>query len=780
MNKESILIAIFILSFVSFAIVTNAYTIQDFANYVSQLFSSGNQTNVTTGGFNFLSWIQSLFKPKTLQYSCCDAAGMPCQCDESADCVYSCPSPCDVCNPNSNCYDKCQCNPSDPSCNNQQCSCAGVICGSRDNCGNYCYPGSSGCTPQEQPCDCTSVHCGTTIPGCSPCVVGSGCQQSCGDKGGTSCPSSGCQGQTDVGPTWDCSHCCLGNPQNPPTGKPDCPYGCCVNDPTYKDKSCSSGQCDASTHTCSINYCQDNGNGNNPFTGGTCTDRTGSHPDACSASGSGLTKWYCQNNLCTSTTYGCNSYCIGLGYISGSCISPGQCQCKTGTTTPPGGAQCDTTCGAPPATGCNPCGTQYYCGKLSKCYADQTSCQSACGTTKPSCTPSGQCYGSESGCQYYCQVLGYNYQYSTGYDCSVGGCCFCTSKVACTSQTEKTDCAGYNSADGCKIGKCVNNVCQSSSASSGTKCTSNGVSGQCDANGKCVTQVTQNCPSLYYGGTCPSNCIGTCFCQCSGSSSYIKPGSTCCSSPPTNCPNNYFSDQNCGGTCVKNTQQCVAAKNYQGCYSCVSAVTSPSPSQCYCRWYQQDPIFGNKNMCKILDISSCTSILTKGKCGTPCTLQGAIIGQSLDSSGNPILGATISVVSQTGDVVKTVTSGSDGIYTITDLDEGSYTIRVVANDYSYTAQSVNVQGDATVKANVELKKTFTTEKSAQGTYTTSLNVQSTDSMWILLGSPLENKVLVSDSPEKVTYSTISQGTLTLITFIFQPKFAVYSTQVNLQ
>lgn len=65
MNREGILVAIFILSFVSLAIYVNAFTVQDLANSLSQIFST-NQNSGTTGGFNFFQWAQNLFTPQTV------------------------------------------------------------------------------------------------------------------------------------------------------------------------------------------------------------------------------------------------------------------------------------------------------------------------------------------------------------------------------------------------------------------------------------------------------------------------------------------------------------------------------------------------------------------------------------------------------------------------------------------------------------------------------------------------------------------------------------------
>jgi hypothetical protein len=92
MNRESILIAIFILSFLSFAIYVNAFTIQDLANSISQIFSTSQNTG-TTGGFNFFQWIQNLFngQPSAQQPLasgiCCCITGSNCQNNQGGACT---------------------------------------------------------------------------------------------------------------------------------------------------------------------------------------------------------------------------------------------------------------------------------------------------------------------------------------------------------------------------------------------------------------------------------------------------------------------------------------------------------------------------------------------------------------------------------------------------------------------------------------------------------------------------------------------------------------------
>jgi hypothetical protein len=612
MRKESIFVAILVLSLFSFVILVSAYTIQDFANSISQLFPS-TQNNATTGGFDFVQWAQNLFQPLA-SCSCSSHTCSPGCTDSGTYCAN--PSDCQppicgdrVCTPNledcGTCLPDCPC-PTGYTCSGHQCQAPTRCCNSQ---GDLCSSCSQmGCSPCNSGVSCTSGQtksCTTSqnCPGTQTCSNGN--WGSCVDNSGDNCPSTGsncpqgctCRtgnicytGETKNGQCSSSQVCCCSggttsvcNPQTQPSpdwgekggkclpscGKAGGPNAKCQSEP------CTTGQSDPPNYQCThccvasseIQSCTELDGGNVPTVFSTCTDYKGTYSDRCDGTQGYMTEFYCSNTgptgLCQSTAINCNGYCVGRGYGSGTC-SGGACQCQTGTTNP-GINPCDPTCGTgAPTQGCS--GTavsgrmcysgEFYCGKTNWCYASKDECINDCGgttqcKTSGDCTASseccngylcvnsrcvqqvscaasgGTCRDSQTSCSSFC---GANRQseFKTGYDCT-NGCCFCYSMVQCTNQTEAGDCAGYNS--DCVAGACNDQgICYGNPQSKiGSSCTSSdGSHGTCDSSGKCVVQ-TNTCSKLFYGGTCPSDCTGTCYCLCyEDVEKNINPGDTCC------------------------------------------------------------------------------------------------------------------------------------------------------------------------------------------------------------------------------------------------------------
>ena len=69
-------------------------------------------------------------------------------------------------------------------------------------------------------------------------------------------------------------------------------------------------------------------------------------------------------------------------------------------------------------------------------------------------------------------------------------------------------------------------------------------------------------------------------------------------------------------------------------------------------------------------------------------------------------------------------------------------------------------------------------------YTASLNTQSNDQpsdvLWLAVGSALRGNIVVSDNPQEVTFTPQYQGSVTIITFIFEPSFKVVTNHFEVQ
>ena len=166
---------------------------------------------------------------------------------------------------------------------------------------------------------------------------------------------------------------------------------------------------------------------------------------------------------------------------------------------------------------------------------------------------------------------------------------------------------------------------------------------------------------------------------------------------------------------------------------------------------------------------------------SPPSTKGTVAGVVTDKdTGRPIQAGHVQTVIQ-GPVTDTITVATDsqGRYTMSDLDQGSYTLKASAlTGYADSSQPATVEGGKITTLDFTLKKIFSTSETADKEYTTSLNIPSTESLWLVLGKPILGNVAVSDSPSKATFNSISSGTVTILTFVFEPSFAVYRTSVD--
>ncbi len=79
----------------------------------------------------------------------------------------------------------------------------------------------------------------------------------------------------------------------------------------------------------------------------------------------------------------------------------------------------------------------------------------------------------------------------------------------------------------------------------------------------------------------------------------------------------------------------------------------------------------------------------------PVELPGSISGTVKDDNGTTLPGATIQLLDENGDVIRTVTTGTDGFYEFTDLPPGEYKIREInppgyPNDVGVTERGVTL------------------------------------------------------------------------------------------
>lgn len=546
MNKEIILVAIFILSFVSLAIFVNAYTIQDFANYFSQFFS--NNQNATIGGFNFFNWIQNSFNSQLLsQPICCDSYG-------------------DIC-------DSCS-----------EMGCTHANCGSASTSSS---PTSSSSSPTSSSSSPSGTCCCADNPSCTNAVweskpSGMSCQNVCYNSEGYYCSSSSCSGGGLTCQTGQC-----GTYPNCKTA--DCQGNKCGPDPVCGTKNC--GSC-VSGDVCSNGQCtpiqqQCNANGGN-CRNGPCyvgeTEVSGGciYPLRCCMVGG------CTND-CTQAQL--NSIQCTDGSIAYQKCQLGSDGCRHWNTySCPSGQVCSSTSSSqPPCVNGNPT-TQ--CTSTGSVYVNGF-CRDVTGLTEQN-----YCSDQDSLIIFTCGGNGGNYCVSQSKSCSqqcggtggrcINGACACSAQL-CTSANEKINCASYNSADGCTVGKCINSQCQASYIASRTSC--NNGQGTCDGKGTCVS-LANNCISITGPGTCPSNCLPSkgCQCNCNGDVKTIAPGAACCPVTTEDC-----SSKDTTKTCTSAFSLPYATTTSYVCSSGQGTLTSCNKGQCVSQTTSQFCLWGCTN-----------------------------------------------------------------------------------------------------------------------------------------------------------------------------------------
>jgi len=502
MNKKSILISIFIFSLLWLAVSVNAYTIQDFADYITQLFSIP-QNNATTGGFDLFQWAQNLFQPLASS-CCCYGSGGGASCTSS--CYYNCAgSPCST---QSDCYQtsssstttkspcpyQCCTAANDPNyqskpctqglCSNHQCAYQCTDSDGGDNplsagtckswAGSYSDACSGGTTfLQEQYCEP-----GSQTPTCTAKTYN--CITHCTGLGyGSGSCSSGachCQGSTSI-PT-SCVDACwtLGHY----TG-------------STCSSTCSSGWIPATTgnQACSPNVCccyagTSSSSSTSSPPAGKCGNGIVDSGEVCDTGKTG----YCQGcqfechpyNVKEVCKADCSGYCSGYSDTGCSYQDSGVCDKNCGSDDQCAGKRLGDACGTGNGGTCSAC----------KCTVFTASCQQLCnnvpGTscawgvcpsgTIPQPSGDGSCQNAGSGNRCCC---GSTFSTTTTTTTST------TSTTTTAAPITKDDCIAKGKTESCEIinlihfSKVISYVCKPEQ----------GVDDSCN-QGQCIQKITVN------------------------------------------------------------------------------------------------------------------------------------------------------------------------------------------------------------------------------------------------------------------------------------------------
>ena len=285
----------------------------------------------------------------------------------------------------------------------------------------------------------------------------------------------------------------------------------------------------------------------------------------------------------------------------------------------------------------------------------------------------------------------------------------------------------------------------------------------CSTNGKCNDQSSSSSCSCSSGLSCSSNCLLT----------------------------------NNGGCSVASHDCCVK----EG-YSCVTGDVCCNDKSC-----------------------------SDGVCGGGTIKVGSISGRVTDAvNGNPLSNVQVYI-----NVYHNAMTDSTGSYKISDLEPNTYTLLAqhLSGKYQPISSSAVVKAGAETIANFQLSpndcnsicslppygtsgtcrtnppecsndETSTGIGSGSGcrdlpiercccrkqisstgytigqTWTTTLNIPSTQSLWLVIGSPIQGSIKVDDNPITVSYVPTKAGTITIVTFIFEPAFKVLIDKISVK
>ena len=529
MRKESIFVAILILSLFSFVILVSAYTIQDFANSISQLFS--NTQNASIGGFDFFQWVQNLFQP--LASSCCNNNGDLCSsCSQMGCSQANCNSGVScgdgVCTPNledcGTCRTDCPC-PTGYTCPSHQCvktsssSSSSTSPGTKPPCPYQC------CTPANDPSyqskSCTQGLCSNHQ-----------CTYTCSDSDGGDNPASAGTCNSWAGSYSDA-----------------CSGGTTFLQEQYCEPGSQTPTCMAKTYNC-ITYCTGLGYGSGSCSSGAC---------------------HCQGTTSSTTiSTSCVDACLNLGHYTGSACSG---TCSSGWIPAPSGNQA-----------CSP--------NICCCYVGTSSSSSSSSSSSPppekcgnGVVDSGEACdtgrtGYCEGCKFRCHP--YNVKEVCNAECS--GYCSGYADTGCSYQDSGVCDKNCGSDDKC-AGKKLGDTCDASVGGICSAC-------KCTAFGKSCAELCNGATASCNWYSCPSNLIpqplGDNYCQnagignkcCCGAITTSTTSTTtttpitgvCCCSDNPNCANAQWvskpTNMNCQTVCL----------NSEGYYCSVSKCSSAPTS----------------------------------------------------------------------------------------------------------------------------------------------------------------------------------------------------------
>ena len=491
--------------------------------------------------------------------------------------------------------------------------------------------------------------------------------------------------------------------------------GTCSNPALANGTTCNDGNACTQVDSCSSGVCT----GSSPVvctaenqchSVGVCAPATGVCSNPALANGTACN----DGNACTLSDSCQSGSCVGSSPVT--CVAADQCH-VAGVCNPTSG-----TCSTPAAPNGTACNDGNTCTQLDSCQLGVCTGSSAvvC-TASDQCHAAGACNPSTGACS--------NPAAANGTTCNDGNAC--TQSDSCQSGT----CVGSNpvtctASDAChaagtcspSTGTCSNpsspdgtactgaNKCQTYACAGGTcvggntvVCTASGscqLAGSCDpTTGACSTSAAPNGTSCNDGNACTANDVctgGTCSgtpltCTASGPCTLAgtcNPATGVCSSSNapdgTACNDNNActqTDSCVEGTCTgTNPVVCAPAGLCQA-----SATCDPATGQCSGPPRSQCPAV---NQTVASTIFGTTAFLYSGanpsQTGvTPGTIvpQRAVIlrGRTLDTSSNPISGASVTVLGHPE--FGATTTMSDGTYTMAVNGGGPLTVSLTAGGY---------------------------------------------------------------------------------------------------
>lgn len=524
-------------------------------------------------------------------------------------------------------------------------------------------------------------------------VAGSACQAACeygpvtDCKDGDGCCGQGCDGSNDS----DCTAMCGNGKLEPgetcdPSGT--CPTSCDDDDACTTDTTTGApSTCDvACTHT-AITACSMTSDGCCPAgcdgtsdadCSGTCGNGIKEGNETCDPGSTDggpsvpcPTPADCDDGIaCTTDAFtgsaaACNALCAhtdittcvpGDGCCPAGCNSSndGDCSASCGNSVVETGETCDTGISSGPGA----CPTAAACDDGAACTTDGV---------------------SGSGCQQQCV-------HTNVTACASGdGCC----PAGCTTANDG-DCSAscgdgvLNGNEACDKGIASGPGSCPSSCNDGNACTTDTLTGSAaNCSAQCANAPITAC-SATTDGCCPGGCSANNDADCTATcdNSVVEPGETC--DPPSSCP--------AQASCTKTNScdnavftgdpaKCTAACSHTTITVCSMTTDGCCPSGCT----------GSNDVDCSATVSPASTI-TAGTCLTATTTaKTPIVVTLVDTLGNPMIGAAVTITATAGTVSSVSSSGNKYWATLqapAAVGATSSTVTVVANGVTLTTKPV--------------------------------------------------------------------------------------------